>query len=307
MNASLSAKADRARAVIGACGSAVVAFSAGVDSTLVLALATEVLGDRALGVTGIAPSVAPAEAADARRVADALGARLVFAETHEMDDPHYVANGSDRCFHCKTELYAVCRRVAEAHGLTAVLNGTNTDDTGDWRPGLRAASDAEVVSPLLAAGLGKQDVRDLARALGLPNWDKPALACLASRLPYGTAVTAARLAAVDRVEQHLRARGFRHVRARHHGEVVRLEVEAARVPDLAALEDDGALRNTVREAGFSRHEVELEGFRSGRLNDVLGPRRGTTLGPETAADGVRSQDLICRSGVQGTRAQEEPS
>lgn len=263
--------ADRLRRHVAAFPSAAVAFSAGVDSTLVLAVAHEVLGDRALGVTGISPSVAPAEAADARRVADALGAALVFVETAEMDDPNYVANPPNRCFFCKTELYAVTRRVADERGLAVVLNGTNADDASgrDWRPGLVAADEAGVRSPLAECGLAKTDVRAVAEHLGLPNWDKPALACLASRLPYGTAVTPQRLAAVDRVERWLRGRGFRDVRARFHGDRVRLEVEAESVPRLVGLAAGPELAAVVDDAGFSSFDVEADGFRSGRLNDEL--------------------------------------
>jgi uncharacterized protein len=261
----LAAVAER----VADAGPSVVAFSAGVDSTVVLAVAQRVLGEGALAVTGVSPSVAPTEAEDAALIAKALGATLLFRSTNEMDDPDYVANGPDRCFHCKTDLYGVCRSVAREHGLRSILNGTNTDDMGDWRPGLRAADQAGVRSPLLEAGLDKQDVRVLARHLGLPNWDKPALACLASRLPYGTAVTAERLAAVDQVEQHLRARGFRQVRARHHGADVRVEVEPERVADLTALTEDRGLLETVLAAGFDRISVEPDGYRSGRLNDDL--------------------------------------
>jgi pyridinium-3,5-biscarboxylic acid mononucleotide sulfurtransferase len=265
--------AEALRAEIGTCGSAVVAFSGGIDSTLVLKLAVEVLGPRALAVSGSSPSVAPAEAADAERLAREIGAQLLFAETAELARPGYVANGPDRCFHCKTELYSVCRAIAAERGLRCVLNGTNADDVGDWRPGLRAAADAEVRSPLLACGLTKAEVRAVGRHLGLSNWDKPALACLASRLPYGTAVTPARLAAVEAVERHLRALGFREVRARHRGDDVRLEVEAARVAELAALGARGALDAPALAAGFRSWSIEAEGFRSGRMNDVLAPPR----------------------------------
>jgi uncharacterized protein len=261
----LDAVAER----IAEAGPSVVAFSAGVDSTVVLSVAQRVLGDGALAVTGLSPSVAPAEADDAARIAAALGATLLFRPTTEMDNPDYVANGPDRCFHCKTDLYGVCREVARERGLRSILNGTNADDVGDWRPGLRAADDAGVRSPLLEAGLAKADVRALARHLDLPNWDKPALACLASRLPYGTAVTAERLAAVDRVERHLRTRGFIQVRARHHGADVRLEVEPERVAELSSLRRDQRLLETVRAAGFDRFTVEPDGYRSGRLNDDL--------------------------------------
>jgi pyridinium-3,5-biscarboxylic acid mononucleotide sulfurtransferase len=257
------------RAEVASCGSAVVAFSGGIDSTVVLRIAADVLGANALGVTGISPSVAPAEAADAERIARALGAQLLFAETAELSRPGYVANGPDRCFHCKTELYAVCRTIADERGLRCILNGTNADDVGDWRPGLAAAADAHVRAPLLACGLSKEEVRAVGRHLGLPNWDKPALACLASRLPYGTSVTPERLAAVDSVERQLRGLGFRQVRARHHGNAVRLEVEPGRVAELQALGARGALDAAVTAAGFRAWSIEPEGFRSGRLNDAL--------------------------------------
>lgn len=266
-----SVLAQRLRDNVAEHPSVAVAFSAGVDSTLVLAIAHDVLGERAVAVTGLSPSVAPAEAADARRVAEAIGASLVFVDTHEMDDPDYVANPPNRCFFCKTELYAVARRAADARGLAVVLNGTNADDASgrDWRPGLIAADDAGVRSPLAECGLTKADVRAVAEHLGLPNWDKPALACLASRLPYGTSVTPERLAAVDRVERWLRHQGFRDVRARHHGASVRLEVEAPAVPRLVELASGTELAEVVTQAGFSSFDVEADGFRSGRLNDEL--------------------------------------
>ena len=254
------------RANVAAHPSAVVAYSGGVDSTVVLQVAADVLGDRALGVMGISPSVAPAEVSHARALAETRGLPLLAVDTDEMSDPDYVANPRTRCFHCKQELYGVCRTVAAERGLAVLLNGTNADDTGDWRPGLRAADEAGVRSPLLECGLTKADVRRVAEHLGLPNHDKPALACLASRLPYGTAVTPERLAAVDRVETHLRRLGFREVRARHHGPEVRLEVEAPRVPELERILASGGLEEVVRQAGFSRAAVEPDGYRMGRLN-----------------------------------------
>lgn len=250
-------------------GSAAVAFSGGVDSTVVLAVALDVLGPRALAITGLSPSVARTELADAMTLADAVGARLLLATTAEMSNPDYLANPPDRCFHCKAELYSTCRRLAWAEGFEMILNGTNADDVGDWRPGLRAADEAGVRSPLLECGLTKADVRDVARQLELPNWDKPALACLASRLPYGTPVTVERLTAVDAVEHHLRERGFRQVRARHHGTEVRLEVEPERVADLQSMADDASLMNAVRAAGFQALSVAPDGYRTGRLNEGL--------------------------------------
>jgi uncharacterized protein len=265
----MRARIDALRRLIADKGPAIVAYSGGVDSTLVLSVAADVLGTQCVGVMGLSPAVAPAEVRAAILTADRVGARLILANTHEMDSPDYVANPPDRCFHCKTELYRVCAQVATCQGLHVILNGTNADDVGDWRPGLKAATDAAVCSPLLECHLGKDEVRAMARQLGLPNWSKPAQPCLASRLPYGTVVTPERLAAVDVVEQFLRSRGFDQVRARHHGEVVRIEVEADRMAALTAMTGDEGLLAAVASAGFEQLEVEPEGFRSGRLNDEL--------------------------------------
>lgn len=256
---------------VAAHESAAVAFSGGVDSTLVLKIAADVLGDRVLAVTGDSASVAPAELAHAQELAAELGVRLRLAATYELDVPAYAANPDNRCFHCKTELYGVCRKVADDEGLAIILDGTNGDDGGEWRPGLAAGEQAGVRSPLRECGLTKNDVRMVARELGLSNWDKPALACLASRLPYGTRVTAQRLAAVDTVEQQLRAMGFVDVRARHHGDTVHLEVDPDRVNDLQRRERDEDLIEAVRRAGFQHIVITPDGYRRGRLNDVLTP------------------------------------
>jgi len=262
---------DALRANVARHDSALVAFSAGIDSTLVLKLAHDVLGARALGVIGRSPAVPPAELEHAEALAAEIGARLRVVDTDEMSDPNYVANPNDRCFFCKQELYDVCHRVAAEERVSTILNGTNADDPGDWRPGLRAADRAGVASPLLECGLGKQEVRDVARALGLSNWDKPALACLASRLPHGTPVTAERLSAVDQVERALREHGFRDVRARHMGQQVSLEVDAPRVDELRALLDRGTLAEVLSGAGFQRALVAADGYKTGRLNPPLDP------------------------------------
>ena len=262
----------RLEAAIAPLGSVLVAFSAGVDSSVVLAVARRVLGRRAEGLIGVSASVPAEEVEQARRLVALLDVHLNVRDSHELDNADYVANAPDRCFHCKSGLYALCLRVAAERGLRCLANGTNADDVGDWRPGLIAAREAEVHSPLLLCGLGKAQVRAVAARLGLPNADKPAQPCLASRLPYGTAVTRERLAAVATVERHLRARGFREVRARHHGARVRLEVEPRHLAELhaeAVAGEGSALLAVVRAAGFTDFEIQADGFRSGRLNDAL--------------------------------------
>jgi len=249
--------------------SVIVAFSSGVDSTLVLKVASEVHGDRALGVMGISPSVAPEEIADGRKLSESLSLPVLFVDTHEMQEERYVSNPPDRCFYCKRELYSVCWGVAEQRGFSHILNGTNADDLGDWRPGLEAARKASVHAPLLECGIGKADVRLLAAALNLPNHDKPALACLASRIPYGTSVSAQRLAAVNAVEAHMRQAGFRQVRARHHGTEVRLEVESEGVEKLNRLIATAEFEELLGKAGFRHATVAPDGYRMGRLNKNL--------------------------------------
>ena len=246
---------------------AVVAFSGGVDSTLVLRIAVEELGDRVVALTAVSPSLAPREREAAESLARQLGAEHLLVETGELEDPAYVRNGPDRCYHCKSGLYAICRKVAEERGLEAVFDGFNADDLGDHRPGRRAGLEWGVISPLLEAGLTKAEIRSWSRELGLPTWEKPQLACLASRIPYGTPVTADRLAQVARAEEALQDLGLRILRVRHHGEVARLEFGEE---ELARVHADAELRarvhERVRAAGFRFVAVDLEPFRSGRMN-----------------------------------------
>jgi uncharacterized protein len=261
-------KLARLRDGLAACGGAVVAFSAGVDSTLVLAVAREVLGDRAVALTAHSPSVPLAEREEARRLASRLGARHLEVESREQEEPGYVANGADRCYFCKRELYRLCLEAARDLGLPAVLDGFNADDRRDHRPGHRAALEGRVRSPLAEAGLGKAEVRAWSEALGLPTWDKPQMACLASRIPYGTPVTPERLARVERAEAALRALGFRSFRVRHHGDVGRIELAPEEMADGFARRE--ALAAAVRAAGFPLAVLDLEPFRSGRLNELAG-------------------------------------
>jgi uncharacterized protein len=245
-----------------------VADSGGVDSTFLLAVAREVLGDGVLALTAHSPSVPESERVEARALAARLGVRHLEVESREGDDPAYTANTDQRCYYCKRELYQRCRQVADVEGITMIADGFNLDDRRDHRPGHRAAAEAGVCSPLAEAGLGKAAIRAWSEALGLPTWDKPQLACLASRIPYGTAVTPERLGQVERAEAAVRALGLRSFRVRHHGEVARLEVSAEELPGAFALRE--ALAAALKQAGFRSAALDLEPFRSGRMNELAG-------------------------------------
>jgi pyridinium-3,5-biscarboxylic acid mononucleotide sulfurtransferase len=248
-------------------GSAVVAFSGGVDSSVVAAVAARALGERALAVTAVSPAVAAGELDGARAVAAAIGIAHETIATDELARTGYRRNGPDRCYHCKTELYDALAALAAARGYGALLSGANADDAGDWRPGLRAAAEHGVRHPLLEAGAGKAQVRAIARALDLPSAEKPASPCLASRIPYGTAVDPDTLARIDRAERGVRALGFPVLRVRHHGELGRLELPAG---DLErALGEPAPIEAAIRAAGYARAVIDREPFRSGRLNAVL--------------------------------------
>jgi uncharacterized protein len=245
-------------------GSVAVAFSGGVDSSLLLAVAHDVLGDRAVGVTGVSPSLAPAELDDAAAVATQLGARLVRLETREMDDPRYVRNAPDRCYFCKSELYDRVLDWAEREDVTHVVDGLNADDDPGDRPGVRAAVERRVLSPLRDAELTKAEIRSVSRALGLPTADKPAAPCLASRIPHGIDVTEDRLRAVAVAEAALRTLGYRELRVRHHGTLARVEFSAS---DLhRALADRKAVTSAVRSAGFQVVTIDAGGLRPGGAN-----------------------------------------
>ncbi len=254
---------------IAALGSLVVCFSGGVDSAFVLLIAHRVLGDRAVGLTAVSPSLAPSEKEGAIRVAAQIGARHELVETHEIDDPNYAANPSNRCFYCKTELYDVADAWAKANGFSFLANGTNTDDLGDYRPGLDAAKKALVLSPLVEVGMSKADVRRHSKALGLGVWDKPASACLSSRLPYGTAVTRERLSQIGGLEDDIRALGFRQLRVRWHDKVARIEIEQSEMA--RAFDPDVRLRivEAGKRHGFAYVTLDLQGYRQGSHNELL--------------------------------------
>lgn len=268
MNASLIAKAEAVAASVSAQGSAIVAYSGGVDSALVAAVAARSLGDRALAVTGVSASLARGEARAAAAAARALGIAHEFLRTGEFDRAAYRANKRDRCYQCKDELYQRLRELARARGYHAILDGTNADDGAtplDQRPGRQAASRHGARSPLADAGMRKADVRALAFALGVEVWNKPASPCLSSRVPYGTRIELDDLRRIDLAERYLRATGHGVVRVRHFGELARIEVPRADVPRLRARES--AVSAALRAVGYARVEIDERGYRTGSLNE----------------------------------------
>jgi uncharacterized protein len=235
----------------------------------VLAVAHAELGERAVGMTTVSPSLPASERADAERLASAMGARHLFVESHEIERPDYVKNAPDRCFHCKTELYDVALAKARELGVAAIVNGTNKDDLGDYRPGLEAARNAGVVSPLVELGFGKADVRNVARLLGIDAWDKPAAACLSSRIPYGTSVTRERLAQIEGFEAELRALGLRQLRVRFHDAIARIELGESEMDRALQPELRHAMLEAGKRHGFRYVTLDLGGYRTGSHNEVL--------------------------------------
>ena len=270
LEASLEAKTQFLQQTLGGLENAVVAYSGGVDSTFLAKMAFDALGSRALAVTAVSPSLAQAERDDAARFAAQIGIRHEFIETRELENPAYRANDSSRCFHCKAELFDRLREFVAERGVQHMLYGPVVDDLGDFRPGMAASRERGARAPLVEAGLRKAEVRELSRHLGLPSWDKPAVACLSSRVAYGSEVTVEKLRQIEAGEALLRAEGFRELRVRHHGTIARIEVPES---ELGRFTQDSERRQRIldglKSLGFTYVTLDLQGFRSGAMNEAL--------------------------------------
>lgn len=259
---------------MASCRSVLVAYSGGVDSSLVLKVAVEELGVRAGGLLAVSASLPASERREALELAEEMGAKVHQIETHETADERYQANGINRCYFCKSHVYEALTTKARELGHEVLLDGMNAEDTLDLRPGRAAAAELGVKSPLHELGFSKRQVREAARSLGLRNWDKPAAACLSSRIPYGTPVTSGRLSQVELAEESMKRLGFRELRVRHHGEVARLELPVHAME--SALQMKSEIASALRQAGFVHVALDLEGLRSGSLNEPLRIRAGKT-------------------------------
>ena len=249
--------------------SVIVAYSGGVDSAFLAAIANEVLGDKSIAVTAVSPSLAPSELEEAKTLASELGLNFMTLNTKEVEREDYQANNPDRCFFCKDELYSHLIRYAEEEGYKFVLNGTNKDDLGDYRPGIEAAKQYGVLSPMVDVNLTKEEIRLLSKDMDLNTWDKPAQACLSSRIPYGTTVTVEALTKIAKAEHFLRTKGFKQLRVRHHDTIARIEMEPTDFQDLISEPLRTEITEAFKDFGYSYVTLDMDGFRSGSLNEIL--------------------------------------
>ena len=267
LDAETQAKYERLQAILREMESVLIAYSGGVDSALLLKVAHDVLGDRALGAIASSPAYASEETEEAIAVAHKMNVPLLTLETHELEDERYTKNDVNRCYFCKTELFTNLEPIAKQHELRYIAYGVNKDDDGDFRPGQRAAREFSVRGPLKEAGMGKREIRAIAQLLGVPVWDKPAMACFSSRIPYGSRVDVASLQMVYKAEKLLRELGFRQLRVRHHDKIARIEVERTEIPRLIEEEMSRVVTDGLRKIGYTYVTVDLLGYRTGSMNE----------------------------------------
>ena len=273
LDAETQAKYAHLQALLRDMGSVLVAYSGGVDSALLLKVAHDVLGSRAMGALAISPAYGPEETGEAMAVAEQMGIPVITLETHELEDERYVANDFNRCYFCKTELFTQLEPIANKHNLRYIAYGVNKDDDGDFRPGQRAAREFNVRGPLKEAGMGKREIRAVARWLGVPVWDKPAMACFSSRIPYGSKVDIAALQMIYKAEKLLRDLGFHQLRVRHHDKIARIEVERSELPRLIEDEMSRIVTEGLRKIGYTYVTVDLLGYRTGSMNESFMKRK----------------------------------
>lgn len=267
LTADLTLKLENLKAIIRSMESVLVAYSGGIDSSLLLRVSHDVLGDRAVAATASSKTYPSDEIRLAEQLAAAMGVRLIHLETNELDDERFAANPPERCYYCKSELFAKLSELAAANGLKYLLDGANADDVADFRPGTRAEKEFHVRSPLREAGLTKDEIRALSRHFGLPNWDKPSFACLSTRFPYGVRITEEKLTQIDESERFMRALGVGQLRVRHHGEIARIEVSA---PDIElVIRHRAEIAAKLKSLGFAYVTLDLLGYRTGSMNETL--------------------------------------
>ena len=267
LDAEMQAKYEHLQVILRDMQSVLVAYSGGVDSALLLKVAHDVLGTRALGAIASSPAYAAEETEEALAVAEQMGIPVITVQTHELEDERYVANDFNRCYFCKTELFTQLEPLAKQHNLRHIAYGVNKDDDGDFRPGQRAAREFSVRGPLKEAGMGKREIRAVARLLGVPVWDKPAMACFSSRIPYGSKVDVTTLRMIYKAEKLLRELGFRQIRVRHHDKIARIEVERSELPRLIEDEVSSVVTEGLRKIGYTYVTVDLVGYRTGSMNE----------------------------------------